>query len=131
MQTTVAGGGGLRAVEPAGRHIHDPYDEWPLRALLRCLACRRWMIPIRWADQAGTRADSCGSRCSQRDLVAAEIEDHLALAALVRGAVVAIRCDGARPPVTAEEWDRWRATDVFDRRAVMLAAFVWGFAGIV
>ncbi|MGH3735008.1 MAG: hypothetical protein ACRDT6_05230 [Micromonosporaceae bacterium] len=76
-------------------------------------------------DPAGTRAYSCGPRCPQRDLVAAEVEDHLALGALVRGAVVATRRADAQPPVTAQEWDRWRATDVFDRRAVMLTAVKW------
>ena len=101
-----------------------PPDEWVLRGMLRCLACRRWLVAVRWVDQAGTRAYSCGPDCVQRDLVASEVEDHLLLGALIRGAVVATRYSGARPPVTAEELDRWRATDVFDRRAVMLTAFV-------
>ncbi len=100
-------------------------DEWSLRAILRCLACSRWMVAVRWVDRVGTRAYSCGPQCAQCDLVADEVEDEVALGALIRGAVVATGCASAGPSVTAEETDRWRASDVFDRRSVMLAAYVW------
>ena len=114
------------AGQPMSATAPLPHDEWPLRGVpLRCLACRRWMVPARWVDEAGTRVYSCGPGCRQRDLIAEEIEDHLLLGALIRGAKVVYRCGDADPPITAEELDRWRATDVFDRRAVLAAAFVW------
>ncbi|MQA25813.1 MAG: hypothetical protein GEU94_10105 [Micromonosporaceae bacterium] len=111
--------------QPASPAASLTDDEWLLRGMLRCLACQRPMIPARWVDQDGTRVYSCGPACPQRDLVAAEIEDHLFLGALIRDAMVATRCSDADPPVSPDELDRWRATDAYNRRAVLETAFAW------
>lgn len=100
-----------------------PYDEWLARGLLLCLRCRRWMIPIRLVDVDGGRAYSCGPRCDQPCLPAAQVESHLLLGGLIRGAVARTDCARTGPAVDADELRRWQESDPSSRRAVMLAAY--------
>ena len=103
-------------------HVCQPTDAWLLRGLLWCLACSRRMLAACLVDGGG-RVYSCGPGCRQPDLPAAEIENHLALGAMIRAAVATVECTWVGPAVTAEEMRRWQQTDFGDRRAVLLAAY--------
>ncbi|MQA24743.1 MAG: hypothetical protein GEU94_04580 [Micromonosporaceae bacterium] len=99
-------------------------DEFPLRGLLLCRACRRWMIPIRYVNPEWTRAYSCGANCGQPDLIAEAVEDHLLLGALVRGIVTTLDRGWVGPAVTPDEMSRWRQADPSDKRAAMCSAYM-------